>query len=116
MEGLDINTIPSALLGRILLQIPNLPADENLDLINILQTGLQQFGHTDNLDAFLDYCQILSNPKTPWLWKSYTIKENDDWETANNKKPQELVGIRFLLASETVNFTFLHNLPFLILF
>ncbi|CEP11631.1 hypothetical protein [Parasitella parasitica] len=32
---------------------------------------------------------------------SYTIKDINDWETSNNKKPQKLVGIRFLMASET---------------
>ncbi|OAD02158.1 hypothetical protein MUCCIDRAFT_164096 [Mucor lusitanicus CBS 277.49] len=101
MEGLDINTIPSTLLGRVLLQIPNLSSPENLDLISILQTALQKFGHTDKLDAFLDYCQILSHPETPWKWETYTITHNDDWEIANYKKSQELAGIRFLLASDT---------------
>ncbi|KAK4509712.1 uncharacterized protein ATC70_007014 [Mucor velutinosus] len=101
MEGLDINTIPNTLLGRILLQIPNLSSHENLDLIGILQTALQQFGQTDKLDAFLDYCQTLSNPETPWKWETYTITNNDDWEIANYKKSQELAGIRFLLASDT---------------
>jgi len=102
MEGLDINTIPSKLLGRILLQIPNLLPPENLDLINTLQSGLQQFGKTDKLDAFIDYCQTLNNSETPLKWKTYTITNNDDWEIANYKKSQELAGIRFLLASETV--------------
>ncbi|EPB89306.1 hypothetical protein HMPREF1544_03815 [Mucor circinelloides 1006PhL] len=101
MEGLDINTIPSKLLGRILLQIPNLLPPENLDLINTLQSGLQQFGKTDKLDAFIDYCQTLNNSETPLKWKTYTITNNDDWEIANYKKSQELAGIRFLLASET---------------
>ncbi|KAL9554099.1 hypothetical protein MBANPS3_002965 [Mucor bainieri] len=101
MEGLDINTIPSTLLCRILLKIPNLPSHENLDFFGMLQTALQKFGHTDKLDAFLDYCQALSKPETPWRWETYTIINSNDWEIANNKKTQELAGIRFLLASDT---------------
>lgn len=102
MEGLEINTIPAKLLARILLQLPTLPPIDNIDLMAVLAAGLERYGNTDNMNAFLDYCQSIAIADRPWPWKCYEITNELDWDTANYKKPQELVGLRFLLSSETV--------------
>jgi hypothetical protein len=103
MEGLEINTIPAKLLARIVLQLPTLPPKENIDLMAILTAGLEQYGNTDDMNAFLDYCQSLANADRPWPWTCYEITSELDWDIANYKKSQELVGLRFLLSSETVS-------------
>lgn len=108
MERLEINTIPNFLLARILLQLHTLPPREVPDFVNILAAGLHRYGSTGNINAFLDYCSTLAQLDTPWLWEYYEINNERDWNLANHKKPQELIGLRFLLASETVS-CYLHN-------
>jgi hypothetical protein len=111
MEELAIKTIPDYLLARILVQLYTLPPKESTDVLKILSAGLQIYGNTDNINAFLDYCSTLTAASSSstdqdtaysWLWKNYEINNDLDWDLANNKKPQELVGLRFLLTSETV--------------
>ncbi|KAI9253710.1 hypothetical protein EDC94DRAFT_619537 [Helicostylum pulchrum] len=101
MEGLQIDAIPSFLLARILMQLHSIPPGDNPDLINILTAGLRQYGTTSDVNAFLDYCCTLAQKDLPWVWSYYEINNDMDWNLANHKKPQEIVGMRFLLASET---------------
>jgi hypothetical protein len=104
MEGLEINTIPTKLLARIILQLPTLAPSESIDLMAILTAALEQYGKTDNMNAFLDYCQSLAQPDRSWPWTCYEISDELDWDIANYKKSQDLVGLRFLLTSEIVRF------------
>lgn len=107
MEGLAINDIPHTLLARILVQLHILPPKDTPDVMNVLAAGLRIYGKTSELNAFLDFCstQAADKSNTPWLWTNYEINNDLDWDLANSKKPQELVGLRFLLSSETVTVT-----------
>lgn len=103
MEDLRLDTIPKSLLSRILLQLHTLPPREITDFIHILSAGLNKYGHTGNINAFLDYCSTKSvKQDESWLWKYYEINHDSDWDKANSKKSKELVGMRFSLSSETV--------------
>lgn len=104
MEGLEIRSIPVKVLARIVLQIPTLPTHANIDLIPLMTAGLAQYGHTSDLNAFLNYCNANVPYNEPWLWEQYEINSDKDWDTANNRKEQELIGLRFLLNAETVNY------------
>ncbi|KAI9470873.1 MAG: hypothetical protein EXX96DRAFT_511385 [Benjaminiella poitrasii] len=105
MGSLPINTIPIQILGRIMMQLPTFPTHITFDLMPLLSAGLHQLGNTHDLHAFLNYCQSLlvkdeSDMTSPWLWQQYVITDDADWDISNHKKPHELVGIRFFLASE----------------
>lgn len=105
MEDLHLNTIPSNLLVRILLQLHTLPPKEFSNYIEILSAGLNKYGDTSDLNAFFDYCTMLVlNPEESWPWNYYEINNDLDWDSAKLKKPQEIIGLRFLIASETVSF------------
>lgn len=104
MEGLEIRSIPVKVLARIICQLPTLPTTANIDLIPLLTAGLEHYGHTSDLHAFLNYCNsTMQQQDQPWIWEQYEINKDADWDIANNKKEQELIGLRFLLNSETVN-------------
>ncbi|RCH79043.1 hypothetical protein CU098_001874, partial [Rhizopus stolonifer] len=95
---LQIKQVPPVLLGRILLQLHIIPHNDNTDLLTLIAAGLQQFGHTSDLDAFLNYCQAATQQQ--WQWKCYSIERQEDWNKAIYKKDCQLVGLRFFLASE----------------
>jgi hypothetical protein len=96
MEGLDVGSIPNIFLGRILIQLHIIQQDENLDLLSVISNALKLYGHTSNLDAFLNYCSTC-------VWEHYTVQQDDDWEKASIKKNKDdIVGIRFLIQSELV--------------
>ncbi|KAI8993182.1 hypothetical protein BDB01DRAFT_775480 [Pilobolus umbonatus] len=102
MEGLEINSIPLQLLARILLQLTTVESDEPNGLIAIIAAGLQQYGQTDDLNAFLNYCQSLgTRESTKRVWQYYEIRNEDDWDKSKDRKEQEPIGLRFLLLSET---------------
>lgn len=103
MEDLHLNTIPSELLARILLQLHTLPPTKQFsDSVNILSAGLNKYGHTGDLHAFLEYCASLTlSPQETWAWNYYEINHDLDWDSAKLRKPQEIIGLRFLIASET---------------
>ncbi|KAG1057965.1 hypothetical protein G6F43_000247 [Rhizopus delemar] len=99
MENLQINHVPVTLLARILLQLHTIPHNDKIDLLALIAAGLRQYGHTNDLNAFLNYCQAASKEQ-PWQWGYYKIENQQDWNSANYKKERQLVGLRFLLASE----------------
>lgn len=105
MEDLHLDSIPSNLLARILLQLHTLPPTNQFsDSVQILKAGLNRYGDTGDLNAFLKYCASLAfSPQESWLWNYYEINKDLDWDSAKLKKPQEIVGLRFLIASETVS-------------
>lgn len=105
MEDLHLDTIPSELLARILLQLHTLPPTKQFsDSVNILSAGLNKYGHTGDLNAFLEYCASLTlSSQETWAWNYYEINHDLDWDSAKLRKPQEIIGLRFLIASETVS-------------
>lgn len=107
MENLQINHVPVTLLARILLQLHTIPHNDKIDLLALIAAGLRQYGHTNDLNAFLNYCQAASKEQ-PWQWGYYKIENQQDWNSVNYKKERQLVGLRFLLASELVNKKKLH--------
>ncbi|KAI8380262.1 hypothetical protein BD560DRAFT_387618 [Blakeslea trispora] len=101
MEGLELNAIPIRLLARMMIQIPTLPPNSNhTDLLSIITAGLKEYGHTSDLNAFLDYCKT-NVFIDPWSWQHYAITSEHDWDRADHKKDQQVVGLRFLIDSET---------------
>ncbi|RCH94699.1 hypothetical protein CU097_012236 [Rhizopus azygosporus] len=100
MDGLQIRTIPVTLLARILLQLHTIPHDEQLDLLALIAAGLHKYGHTADLNGFLNHCQMASNNSKQRRWEYYEVRNERDWEMAIQKKSHQLTGLRFLLDSE----------------